>query len=315
MEAAQRVAGTSDSVDVTLASSDTKCKFHSRGHCKFGAHCKNIHIKETCAKIQCVNSSCEARHPRPCMYFMRLGQCKFGSACSYLHCEPIPSSESNNVESLKSDIVKLEEALERVLAALDAKETEMEAHEQRIIYLENLSKRHKCTHCEYEASSTTSLKSHISKKHKVPSPEVLLSSSPKEESRRLSPEKDTPRAPDPSTFSIESDPTPFKCEQCQYETTHRIKLSRHKAVTHNPGVPHTSFWDNNKCHICTESFPDTFDFKNHMIDHHSYTFNCDGCDCGETSPIGLFYANQGCPGDSPMVCMQCSICLSDDPGW
>jgi hypothetical protein len=248
------------------------------------------------------------------MYFMRLGQCKFGDACSYLHSTPsAPNSESSDVKSLKSDIVKLEAALERVLAALELKETEINVHEQRIISLENMSKVHKCTHCEYEASSTASLKSHITKKHKVsssPAPEILLSSGPKDESRRLSPEKDTPRAADLFT-TIECVPTPFKCELCEYETTHKIKLSRHKAVTHDPGVPHTSFWDINKCHICMKSFDETNDFKDHMKDHHSYTFDCDECECGETSPVGYFLAEQ----QSQTIWMQCQTCMSEDSGW
>jgi hypothetical protein len=130
------------------------------------------------------------------------------------------------------------------------------------------SAEYKCTECDYEAASSTALKSHVTKKHK---PEILRSSGPEEDSRHLSPEKDTPRAADPST-TLES-----KC------TT----------------VPSTM---ENMCNICNKYFDESSAFKT-----HSFSEDVNMClDCPGTSDLSpeLCYwvtTNQTIAG----VCVAC----------
>ena len=69
------------------------------------------------------------------------------------------------------------------MAALQDKERKINVHEQRIACLEGKSKVSKsttlkCDHCEYESTSTTALKSHMTKKHKTATNYAVVSTSP-----------------------------------------------------------------------------------------------------------------------------------------
>jgi FtsZ-binding cell division protein ZapB len=267
-EAAQTLTAVTDSADVTLASQDSKpkqifCKFHQRGHCKFGEHCKHFHTQHTCTHALCEDSTCTARHPRLCRYYSQSGYCKFGTSCSYLH--QVLLSEKSDVEQLK---IKLQQ----VIDSLKIKETEIKKLDEKVNLLEGTleqlkthkmeevpqePKSFKCDHCAYTASSPTALKSHTTKKHKVssfPSPEILLSSGFENESRCLSPEKDTPRAADLSTT-----------------------IDKHKHLDFSEFMsedqPET-------CHFCDETFDNTETFKNHMVNFHELPQDLSECsDC------------------------------------
>jgi hypothetical protein len=236
------------------------------------------------------------------MYYMRLGHCKFGNACSYLHSTPSDhTSESNDVKCLKADIVKLEEALERVLAALEAKENEMKAHEQRILALENLSQLHKCTHCDYEATSTTSLKSHISKKHKI---ETLREADDEQALQASFCSYERKESPDSPFIS-----TSFKCKFCSRELTSSAHLNGHISMYHDTSIPHPSKWAPNACHICNKSFHQTGDFKNHMVKYHGFSEDPYGVvcsECDESSDLGRYYVVPG-----QLIFMECKLCLTD----
>jgi hypothetical protein len=217
------------------------------------------------------------------------------------------------VKPLENEIIKLKETIESVVAALKNKEMEMKVLEQRISCIESkavCSDNFECTQCEYKASSSTALKTHVTKKHK--SETLRDSSSDKDINVSLpSEDRDESMPFSADTSFKECDPTPFKCDHCEFETTLNIKLLRHKAVTHESGVPHTSFWGPNKCYMCMLAFDETEEFKDHMIDKHRYTFNCGECECGETSPIGQFWAAQ----ENKTIGMLCLPCVSNDPGW
>jgi hypothetical protein len=229
MEEAQKTSQPCDSADVTLSRS--VCKFHQRGHCKFGVNCRHFHSKNICPKLHCEDSSCRDRHPAKCVYHLRFGHCRFGSGCSYFHGSV---ETDDSVQSLKNNILKLKETLGNVVASLQSKETEMKALEQRIFSLEcNEAKvvKFPCTDCDYEAASSTALKSHMTKKHKQ---ETLRSKHPEEDCRGLSPVKHAPRDAEPST-TVGS-----KC-------TIAVTLME------------------NSCHICNNFFNKESDFKFHMV--------------------------------------------------
>jgi hypothetical protein len=288
---------------------DNICKFHQRGHCKFGDTCRHLHTHITCTTPQC-SESCGARHPRPCNYFARFGSCKFGTSCSYLHSE-----HTTHIE-----ITNMKETIQQVLNVLQAKEKEITKLEEKINLLEKTvnsmsAETFNCDLCPYKCASSTSLKTHTTKKHK---PEQLRHTSTTQD---LNMSLNTPDRNESLPHSEYEDTTnitpftpctPFKCEHCEFEATNKIKLLRHTAVTHDPGVPHTTFWDPNKCYMCTKSFDKTEAFKDHMVGQHSYTLDCDECDeCGETSTIGEFSADQ----DSKSIGMFCISCASNGPEW
>ena len=165
----------SNSSDVTLASTDAIrvkataqpfCKFHQFGYCKFGETCRNFHTRNTCSDpIKCNKTSCSARHPRPCKYYVQFGHCKFGSDCSFHHTDDVSDNDD-----IKKDMIKLKEDLNSVLLSLKVKENEIKELADRIKELE--SKPHIqnvriCNVCGYEARSVNSLKTHMDREHEI----------------------------------------------------------------------------------------------------------------------------------------------------
>ena len=125
------------------------CKHFQTGFCKFADKCKRRHEKEICPLTQCSSKTCRKRHPKLCKFFSLRGFCKFGDLCCYKHL----NAESQNTPHL--------------IAALQTKVDEMEQMiktlQSEIVALKNISK---CEVCDYVATSSTTLKAHISKKHK-----------------------------------------------------------------------------------------------------------------------------------------------------
>ena len=126
------------------------CKHFQTGHCKFGVNCKKRHISENCLNADCLDKTCLKRHPKQCKYFSQIGSCRFGEECSYKHT--LPSSH----EHFSSQIQALEGRIGDMCKAI-------KVLEDKILEWENVNQ---CEKCDYKANSSTSLKTHMSKKHK-----------------------------------------------------------------------------------------------------------------------------------------------------
>ena len=97
------------------------CKFHQFGYSKFGEMCRNYHAPNTCFDpIKCKETSCTARHPRPCRYDLKFGHCKFGSDCSFHQ-----NNDFSDDDDRKKVVTKLKETLTNVLLSLKSKENEI----------------------------------------------------------------------------------------------------------------------------------------------------------------------------------------------
>jgi hypothetical protein len=262
MEGAQKINPPSDSADVTLAS--LVCKHFQTGYCKFGDKCRKKHMKEICKSADCNSKSCVYRHPRVCKFFSMLRCCKFGENCAYKH---EVSQEESSIQNLVSQVKQLVSTIKEM--------------SEKINYLEELCEvkgepvpvSFKCNQCNYECASSTVLKSHMTKKHKC---ETLRSAGPEDDSRHLSPEKEAPRAADPST-TLES--------KCTTEASSTVVSKCTIAVT----------LMENRCHICNNFFNKESDFKMHMVHTHSFSENIDVCqDCdgaiGCSSDIAGYWA-------------------------
>ena len=94
----------------------TICLHHKFGHCKYGAHCRNLHIEETCSDYPCNNESCSKRHPKPCRYFSMYNFCKFYDGCSFLHRGGNFESEAmkKEIETLREEIKNLKAVVENM---------------------------------------------------------------------------------------------------------------------------------------------------------------------------------------------------------
>jgi hypothetical protein len=187
----------------------------------------------------------------------------------YLHSE----------HNTDAEITNMKETLQQVLNSLQTKEIEIKKLEEKLNLLEksvnSLSETFKWDQCPYSCSSTTSLKSHITKKHKN---ETLRSTVFEESARRLSPEKDAPRAADPST-TVES-----KC----------------------PAIP-LNGWEPNTCGSCNEIFANNLMFMEHMVKNHGLQFNsAEYCyDCGDIFDVLVAFQYRICHGEMRAMCESC----------
>ena len=112
----------SDIVDVTLAPEDatTLCKHFQTGYCKFGAHCRKVHVEENCKTGDCDRKTCRKRHPKSCKFFTLHQSCKFGNMCCYKHITGETKSDllSKQVNSLQATVDKLQSVVKDLEAKI-----------------------------------------------------------------------------------------------------------------------------------------------------------------------------------------------------
>ena len=123
---------------------NSKCHHNDIGYCRFREKCRKQHFLEVCTTENC-DKTCLGRHPKQCKFFSQSGFCKFGDSCSYKHTSS--SHLSIQIQALEARIGDLCKA--------------MKVLEDEVRELKNVNQ---CERCDYKANSSTSLKTHISKK-------------------------------------------------------------------------------------------------------------------------------------------------------
>ena len=172
-----------NSSDVTLAqkclqvdSNQPVCRFNQTGVCKFRDNCGKMHVNTLCSNIKYNKTGCNNRHPKQCRNFFVNGKCIFNNECSFAHNK----SETNiKLEDLKMEVNQLKSEVELLRCKLLESENKLlrkSVENLKTIVLSNtesiksfqeqLKVENKCDICGYKASSPTTLKSHITKKHK-----------------------------------------------------------------------------------------------------------------------------------------------------
>ena len=183
-------------------SSEFTCKFHRRGHCKFGEKCVHSHQIETCQDFPCHDETCDKRHPPICKFFMRFGRCKFNFNCSYLH--KILLFEDTNIEIknismevnalkarneiLHSTVVQLQNDLNQLLE--NTRSNTGDAAQKKI----DLENYFYCNICSETFKSELELKMHMDITHKC--------------------------------FDV------FKCESCDFVSKSQRGVNIHKSTVH-----------------------------------------------------------------------------------
>ena len=144
-------------VDVTLADHDNTpiCKHFQTGFCKFGDHCRWRHEAGVCKSLSCSTKTCKMRHPKICKFFALNQICKFGDSCCYTHVTTTPQDAT-----LLSALLKKVEEMDHTIKSLQGE----------ILTLKSCIK---CDQCDFVAASSTTRKTHITKKHKNASPPPL----------------------------------------------------------------------------------------------------------------------------------------------
>ena len=263
-----------DSTDVTLAHCDASpvCKHFQTGYCKFAEKCKRRHEKEICQATHCSSKTCRKRHPKPCKFFTLNQFCKFGNLCCYKHI----TAESHNTPIL--------------LAALQTKVGEMEqmikSLQSEIVALKNINK---CEVCDYMATYSTTLKAHISKKHKHLSPDVPLENernhctdnSLNASSLSCEERQDIAHFNDSVVDNFEDDPTQCDWCNCSYIATSSDDMATHIQTAHTITSSFV-FPESNEiilcpCDECGEEFFYDHRFAMHVYEVHKVGFKCDHC--------------------------------------
>ena len=80
---------------MTVATSETICRFNKTGFCKYAARCRKQHVMDICQNLSCYLATCVKRHPRVCKFFLSYGRCKFDNSCAYLHHHFLDSTDEN----------------------------------------------------------------------------------------------------------------------------------------------------------------------------------------------------------------------------
>jgi hypothetical protein len=177
--------------------------------------------------------------------------------------------------------------LEEKMNCLEININELKTHNKKEAAVEPF----KCDQCPYSCTSSTALKSHRTKKHKSITvvADVVATSLPQLDGH--------------ADASDEEQDEIIKCNICHHEASSSSEFDSHISKEHN-GIPHTSQWEDNVCHFCDKSFTNTFNFKDHMTSHHSFTLDCDVCyNCDESPIVGRFEVSF-----DQRVTMLCSSC-------
>ena len=144
------------------------CKHYQTGYCKFGEHCRKHHVNIICKKENCNSKDCIERHPKICKYFTVGNACKFDDSCSYLHVKRNENSDiselTNKVNQLESMIINMSLQIKSLTEELEVVKTETEISTTIETSSEKILK---CEHCDYTANTSTVLKRHVTRKHKI----------------------------------------------------------------------------------------------------------------------------------------------------
>ena len=235
----------SDLTDVTLAADDIQiCKHFQTGHCKFGGRCKKRHVPENCPKADCADKACQARHPKQCRFFSQSGFCKFGEFCSYKHLTtPSPGHFHIQIQALE---VKIEELCKAINVL-----------EDEVLELKNVNT---CEICDYKASSSTTLKTHISKKH-----------------------KDLVQLPRRESAVMEESLTMCEWCYCKFKTSSNSEMMKHVEAAHSITTDFVFPKSNVRIacpegeDFCGKEFFLDQTFALHVYNEHKVGFNCDHC--------------------------------------
>ena len=265
---------SNNSLDVTLARKDCHigtsqpvCKFNQTGFCKFGENCTNMHVNKLCNTLNCNKHICNNRHPKQCKYFLVSGKCRFNNDCAFAHKKSGTNIKVEElemeviqlkleVESLKSNVLRGENELLR--KSLEELKVIVVSNSQIIESLQNKSKvcedQFKCEICGYKASSTTILKSHMTKKHKHETlredhHELSCSMSPVNEQRSEAYKDSTELVIEPVLQPAEQQMSvKFKCEKCSDGFGDCVTLEEHMIKNHIEPEAKTECWN------CGEEF-------------------------------------------------------------
>ena len=267
----------SDITDVTLASNHIPvCKHFQTGYCKFGRSCKKQHVSESCLKADCHGKACLQRHPKQCKFFSQGGFCKFGESCSYKHTSSSsPGHLSIQIQALEAKIGDLCKA--------------MKVLEDEVRELKNVNQ---CERCDYKANSSTSLKTHISKKHKdlvpLPTPERERTAPPGANLNLSMPggEREELSMSSISTSSplsvLEEGPTMCEWCYCTFKTSSNSEMRKHVEAQHT--ITSDFIYPASNVRIvcpegefCGQDFFLDHTFAMHVYNVHKTGFNCDHC--------------------------------------
>ena len=245
---------------------DKNCKPFQSGYCKFGERCRKLHINVICENLQCDKVSCENRHPKSCRYFSTFNTCKFGVHCAFFHNK---SETIMKIEKTKKEITVLKSEIEHLQSSIVQSENQVlrdeieelkstiscNAKHIKVLYekITEISQKiceasNVCELCEYQASSSTVLKAHITRKHKYD-------------------QKGSEQLGDTS-FDISLEVSHLLCTINEYSSQN---------PEYNVNNSEIEIESEFKCKYCDSIFGEGNTLEEHMIKKHKLPENCSSC--------------------------------------
>ena len=286
----------SNSFDVTLADNDSSpiCKHFQTGFCKFRDQCRRRHETAVCKSVICPSKTCKIRHPKMCKFFAQNQFCKFGENCCYRHTTSTPQDDTQ-----LSSLLKKVEEMDQTIKSLQSE----------VLALKSSTK---CDQCDFVATSSTTLKTHITKKHKTVSPPPLERTRNQvvDTSLNLS----LPCGERSEDSESESEDAPTSCEwyYCNFEATPYSNMTHHIQEEHTITSSFVYPDSNEKilCDFdenCEEEFFLDHTFAMHVYNIHHCGFKCDHCfaflpGSEEMEAIHLKMCSSPCTGKPNCAC-------------
>ena len=286
----------SNSFDVTLADHDSSpiCKHFQTGFCKFRDQCRQRHEAGVCKSLNCSTKTCKMRHPKMCKFFALNQFCKFGENCCYRHNTSAP----HDATQLSALLKKVEE-MDQTIKSLQSE----------VLALKSSTK---CDQCNFVATSSTTLKTHITKKHKH------VSLPPLEKARNqaidTSLNLSLPCGERSDESESESEDAPSTCDwyYCNFETKTTSDMTHHIQEAHT--ITSSFVYPDSTVKIlcdfeddCEEEFFLDHTFAMHVYNVHHCGFKCDHCfaflpGSEEMEAIHLKMCSSPCTGKPNCAC-------------
>ena len=252
----------------------TVCNFNKYGFCKFRLTCRRQHVTELCDNSSCDILKCNKRHPKECRYYRDYNRCIFGEWCFFKHIE-----KDNDLETLKQENEALKKKIDEIDKLLSEKDNMIDSIVNSMLEkFKKIEERLYSLECEETQGETTFFNPSCSaEKPFLDITDNIIEIENNDEPNESTCEIETDEKETKDEETSKTSPVVYKCDICDFETTHHPGLKSHMTKMHNQKITH-------KCEQCSETFETRKKLKNHVYCIHSGKYKTLAELCAEANP-------------------------------